>query len=148
MHRASMRYDLSVNVEGSASAAASKASNRVALVIEDDSAIRAVITDVLEDRGFRVLAASNGAEALQQLEFIRPDLVVLDLLMPVMHGWEFMESYFAKTNGDPVPIVVVSVNPILPRSYDRFGVRACVGKPFQVDDLVKAVEDAGLPVHA
>jgi len=143
-----MRYDLTVNVEGSPARRASTPSNRVVLVVEDDPAIRAVITDVLEDRGYRVIASSNGAEALQQLDFVRPNVVVLDLLMPVMHGWEFMESYFEKTDGAAIPIVVVSVNPILPRSYDRFGVRVCVGKPFQVDDLVRAVEDAGQPVPA
>ena len=74
--------------------------------------------------------------------------MVLDLLMPVMHGWDFMESYFDKTDGTPVPIVVVSVNPVLPRSFDRFGVRRCVGKPFQVDELIAAVEDALQPAAA
>jgi CheY-like chemotaxis protein len=136
-----MRYDLIVEVEVATS-------KRVVLVVEDDPTIRSVITDVLEDRGFHVVVSSNGAEALQTLDFVRPHVVVLDLLMPVMHGWEFMESYFEKTDGAAIPIVVVSVNPILPRSYDRFGVRTCVGKPFQVDDLVRAVKDADQPVPA
>ncbi|HEY3062753.1 MAG TPA: response regulator [Chloroflexota bacterium] len=119
------------------------------LVVEDDVVIRGVIGEVLEDRGFRVVAAANGAEALEHLDRIEPDVVVLDLLMPVMHGWAFMESYFRKTNGVEIPIVVVSVNPVLPRSFDRLGVRTCVGKPFQVDDLIEAVESAlegGIPV--
>jgi len=132
-----------VNVEASA-----PPRGRVVLVVEDDPAIRSVITDVLEERGFNVVTSSNGAEALQKLDFVRPNVVVLDLLMPVMHGWEFMETYLEKTEGAAIPIVVVSVNPILPRSYDRFGVRICVGKPFQVDDLIRAVEDAGQPVPA
>jgi two-component system chemotaxis response regulator CheY len=138
-----MRYDLTVNVE-----ALAPAGGRTVLVVEDDPAIRTVITDVLEERGYNVVSSSNGAEALQQLEFVRPNVVVLDLLMPVMHGWEFMESYLEKTKGAAIPIVIVSVNPILPRSYDRFGVRVCVGKPFQVDDLIRAVEDACQPVLA
>ncbi len=119
------------------------------LVVEDDEVIRGVISEVLDDRGFRVVAATNGAEALELLDRIVPDVVVLDLLMPVMHGWAFMESYFRKTNGVEIPIVVVSVSPILPRSFDRLGVRTCIGKPFQVDDLVDAVEAAlepGVPV--
>jgi CheY-like chemotaxis protein len=137
-----------MNVEGSVSPPARAPSNRVVLVVEDDPAIRSVITDVLEDRGYRVVSSTNGAEALQQLELVRPHVVILDLLMPVMHGWEFMESYFEKTDGATIPIVVVSVSPVLPRSYDRFGVRVCVGKPFQVDELIRAVEDAGQPVAA
>jgi CheY-like chemotaxis protein len=115
---------------------------RTVLVVEDDESIRNVITDVLEDRGFRVVAAGNGAAALERLDQMRPDVMVLDLLMPVMHGWDLMETYAEKTDGDTIPIVVVSVNPALPRSFSRFGVRGVVGKPFDVDDLLEAVEDA------
>jgi two-component system, chemotaxis family, chemotaxis protein CheY len=115
---------------------------RVILVVEDDETIRKVITDVLEDRGFRVLTAANGAEALEVVGRERPDVVVLDLLMPVMHGWDFMESYSERTGGQAIPIVVVSVNPALPRSFSRFGVQAVVAKPFDVDDLLDSVEAA------
>jgi CheY-like chemotaxis protein len=131
-----------VNVEASTSRAP-----RV-LVVEDDDAIREVITDVLDDHGFRVASAGNGEEALAALDRSMPDVVVLDLLMPVMHGWAFMESYGDKTKGAPIPIVVVSANPILPRSYDRLGVRRCIGKPFALDDLIDAVEDALRPSTA
>jgi CheY-like chemotaxis protein len=115
---------------------------RVVLVVEDDESIRKVITDVLEERGFRVVTAANGVEALGELDTERPDVMVLDLLMPVMHGWEFMESYAEKTGGERIPIVVVSVNPVLPRSFSRFGVHTVVGKPFDVDDLLDSVEAA------
>ena len=112
------------------------------LVVEDDDAIQSVIVDVLEDRGFVVRRACNGAEALHELDSVRPDVVVLDLLMPVMHGWAFMESYAAKTDGATIPIIVVSVNPVLPRSFDRFGVRRCIAKPFVIEELIDAVDDA------
>jgi CheY-like chemotaxis protein len=115
-------------------------SRRLVLIVEDDESIREMMTDVLRDRGFRVLATANGAEALRALDSVRPDVMVLDLLMPVMHGWAFMESYLEKTGGEPVPIVVVSVNPVLPRSFNRFGVREVVSKPFDVDALTDAVE--------
>ena len=64
--------------------------DRLVLVVEDEEAIRKVISDVLDDRGFDVRCASNGAEALEALDHVRPAVVVLDLLMPVMHGWAFM----------------------------------------------------------
>ena len=111
------------------------------LVVEDEDAIREVMADVLEERGFRVVSASNGAEALRCLEVSRPDAMVLDLLMPVMHGWAFMETYHERTGGDPIPIVVVSVNPALPRSFERFGVRHIIAKPFNINDLLDAVQD-------
>ena len=115
---------------------------QLVLIVEDEAAIREAIADVLEDRGFRVLCAGNGAEALQCLDTVRPDVLVLDLLMPVMHGWAFMEAYSERTGGAPIPIVVVSVNPALPRSFARFGVRHIIGKPFDIDALVDAVQDA------
>jgi CheY-like chemotaxis protein len=130
-------------VEGRATRAGSpSAATRLVLIVEDEASIREVIREVLEDRGFRVMASANGVEALRMLDWMRPDVVVLDLLMPVMHGWDFMESYVDKTDGQPIPIVVVSVNPALPRSFNRFGVRQIVAKPFDVDDLLDAVEQA------
>lgn len=117
------------------------------LIVEDDDCIRDLIADVLGDRGYRVMRAGNGAEALKALDRARPDVMVLDLLMPVMHGWAFMESYAELTGGDPIPIVVVSVNPALPRSFTRLGVKEVVSKPFDVDALASAVETA-LTSHA
>ena len=115
---------------------------KVILVVEDDQSIRNVITDVLEERGYRVVGAADGAAALDQLNLHRPDVVVLDLLMPVMHGWDFMETYSKRTGGEPIPIVVVSVNPALPRSFNRFGVHSVLSKPFDVDELLESVERA------
>ena len=114
----------------------------VVLIVEDEDPIRDVIADVLEDHGFQTVRAANGADALRLLDTVRPDVMVLDLLMPVMHGWAFMESYIEKTDGHPIPIVVVSVNPALPRSFNRLGVRHVVAKPFDVDVLLNAVEQA------
>ena len=122
--------------------------DRLVLVVEDDQAIRDVMVDVLEEHGFGVVCASNGAEALRHLDRVRPDVMVLDLLMPVMHGWAFMEAYADKTDGASIPIVVVSVNPALPRSFDRLGVRQVIAKPFNFDDLVEAVEHAAKPAAA
>jgi CheY-like chemotaxis protein len=139
-----------VTVEGRVADGAPSASTgiRRVLIVEDDESIREVIRDILEDHGFHVQVAANGAEALHVLDRLRPDALVLDLLMPVMHGWDFMESYVEKTGGHPIPIVVVSVNPALPRSFNRFGVREVVPKPFDVDVLDDAVEHAILSVAA
>ena len=122
--------------------------DRLVLVVEDEEAIRKVISDVLDDRGFDVRCASNGAEALEALDHVRPAVVVLDLLMPVMHGWAFMEAYAVKTGGVTIPIVVVSVNPALPRSFNQYGVKRVLGKPFDLNALAEAVEQAAAAAAA
>src|SRR5260221_11325061 len=108
------------------------AERQTVLVVEDDPSIREVISDVLEDKGFKVLPAANGSDALRQLETVRPDVMALDFLMPVMHGWAFMETYLQKAGGAPIPIVAVSVYSTMPRSYNRLGVASAVSQPLNV----------------
>jgi two-component system chemotaxis response regulator CheY len=113
------------------------------LVVEDDDAIRGLVTDVLRDDGYLVREATNGVEALEQLRGERPDLIVLDLMMPVMDGWQFVEACRDKGCCKGVPIVVTSASHDLPRTAERlrdFGVRTCLAKPFDVDGLLALVE--------
>jgi CheY-like chemotaxis protein len=113
------------------------------LVVEDDPAIRGLVSEVLRDDGYRVREASNGVEALEQLSRQKPDLIVLDLMMPIMDGWTFVEECRSRPCCDDVPIVVTSASHDLPRTADRlrsFGVRTCLAKPFDVDGLLALVE--------
>ena len=113
------------------------------LVVEDDDAIRGLVTEVLRDDGYDVREATNGVEALDRLREERPDLIVLDLMMPVMDGWAFVEECRRQPCCDDVPIVVTSASHDLPRTAERlstFGVRTCLAKPFDVDGLLALVE--------
>ncbi len=113
------------------------------LVVEDDDAIRGLVSEVLRDDGYDVREATNGLEALEQVREERPDLIVLDLMMPVMDGWAFVEECRRKRCCNEVPIVVTSASHDLPRTAERlrtFGVRTCLAKPFDVDGLLALVE--------
>jgi CheY-like chemotaxis protein len=113
------------------------------LVVEDDAAIRGLVTEVLRDDGYEVREAANGAEALAELEGHEPDLIVLDLMMPVMDGWAFVEECRRKSRCAEVPIVVTSASHDLPRTAERlrsYGVRTCLAKPFDVEGLLALVE--------
>ena len=116
---------------------------RQILVVEDDVAIRTLVSEVLRDDGYEVSEASNGVEALAALTDRRPDLIVLDLMMPVMDGWTFVEECRRNRACDELPIVVTSASHDLPRTAERlrsFGVRTCLAKPFDVDGLLALVE--------
>jgi len=80
-----------------------KGAKKPVLVIEDDDEIRSGLREILSAEGYRVRTAANGKEALQVLRHFRPGLVFLDLMMPVMSGWEFLEAA-----ADDLPIIVVS----------------------------------------
>src|ERR687885_1579149 len=115
---------------------------RYILVVEDDDAIRGLIADVLRDDGFDVREAANGVDALARLREGQPDLIVLDLMMPVMDGWTFVEECRRSRACDEVPIVVTSAAHDLPHTAEllrSFGVRSCLPKPFDVDGLLAIV---------
>jgi CheY-like chemotaxis protein len=113
------------------------------LVIEDDTSIRGLVSEVLRDDGYEVSEAANGLEALEALGERLPDLIVLDLMMPIMDGWTFVEECHRSRMCDEVPIVVTSASHDLASIAERlrsFGVRTCLAKPFDVDGLLALVE--------
>ncbi|HEX5268863.1 MAG TPA: response regulator, partial [Gemmataceae bacterium] len=79
------------------------------LVIDDDSDSRILLTRYLEDCGCRVIAADSGEQGLRVGEQLRPDLIVLDLMMPGMNGWDVLKALKAHPALSRVPVVVVSI---------------------------------------
>jgi CheY-like chemotaxis protein len=112
------------------------------LVVEDDAWIAWMIADDLADRGYQVSTARDGAEALRRLEAARPDAIVLDLMLPGINGWQFVERYQQCTGGWAIPIVIVSAARAVPRSLEHKGVRHFLPKPFDVEQLARSVAEA------
>lgn len=75
------------------------------LIVEDDSALNDAFQLVLKNDGFTVTSAYNGQEALDALSTVTPDLIILDLLMPIMDGREFLHAF---NNHRHIPIIVLS----------------------------------------
>src|SRR6266404_1979707 len=79
------------------------------LIVEDDEDLREMMAQQLTLEGFHAAAVTNGREALQYLhEAARPDVILLDLMMPVMDGWEFRRQQQADPEIAPVPVIVLS----------------------------------------
>jgi CheY-like chemotaxis protein len=79
------------------------------LLVEDDEAIRQSLGEALQDNGFEVATAGNGCEALGLLRSTpRPAAILLDLMMPVMDGWDFRQEQLADSELRDVPVVVVT----------------------------------------
>jgi DNA-binding response OmpR family regulator len=105
------------------------------LVVDDEVDIREAVAELLAEEGYEVLDAGDGAEALRKARAFHPSVVLLDLMMPGMNGWEFC----ARRKGDPelesIPIIVLSA---LGRVQ---GIDAVdyLQKPFELEDLLSAV---------
>ncbi len=105
------------------------------LVVDDERDIREAVSEVLKDEGYEVVDARDGAEALDQLRARHPDLVLLDLMMPGMNGWEFCAARNREPGLSAIPVIVISA---LGR-VSGLDAQAFLQKPFELDALVSAV---------
>ncbi len=105
------------------------------LVVEDDRVAAAIYRQALELDGFAVSCAADGREALAMIEAERPDLVLLDLLMPVMDGWQFLREL--RSIPEAPPVVVASATGDAPEAL-RAGASAFFGKPCSLAVLREA----------
>jgi len=105
------------------------------LIVDDEYDIRQAVTEVLAEEGYEVISASDGAEALAQLRAHHPNLVLLDLMMPGMNGWEFREEQQHDPEVADIPVIILSALGKVP-SIDADGF---LPKPFDLEDLLSNV---------
>ena len=110
------------------------------LVVDDDPAIRDVVQDILEMSDYTVETAANGAEALEHIRRNPPAAVLLDLMMPVMDGWEFLRLCRREQPCAPVPIAVMSAARDASAVVDELGAQAFLAKPFELDAVLDLVD--------
>ena len=109
------------------------------LVVEDDAGIRESVCQILEDEGFPTVSASNGKEALATLRKLAPPprLILLDLMMPIMNGWEFYELISRDKTVSAIPVVVMSA-----QDTDAYaGSLRLLRKPLALDQLLSTVNE-------
>jgi PAS domain S-box-containing protein len=106
------------------------AASRSVLVVDDDAATRDLLRRSLESEGWSVSEAENGRVALARMDGTRPDLVLLDLMMPEMDGFEFLEALQARAFAPAVPVVVLTAKDVTDEDRRRLngGVARIVGK--------------------
>jgi two-component system, chemotaxis family, chemotaxis protein CheY len=110
------------------------------LVVDDDDSIRQIVRIFLTDEGYEVLAAAHGKAALDVLDDFAPDLILLDLRMPVMDGWEFARCYRERPRPHaPIVAFVAALN--AEQDSAEVGADAVLSKPFDLDELARAVSD-------
>jgi CheY-like chemotaxis protein len=108
------------------------------LIVDDDESIRQIVGLCLSDEGYEVFEAPNGRVALDRLDEARPDLILLDLRMPVMDGWEFARSY--RTRPGPHADIIAFVAALNAEEESaELNAASVLSKPFDLDDLLQVV---------
>lgn len=116
-------------------------SNKIAdiLVVDDSKMILETTSQLLLEEGYRVRTAANGREALVRVEERMPDVILLDLMMPLMDGWEFAARLKAMPGGKEPRILLLSAVRGLELEAEGAKADDCLGKPYSVDDLLSKV---------
>ena len=110
------------------------------LVVDDDLVLSEIIADVLETEGHTARIAFNGREALERIRERRPQLILLDLMMPVMNGWEFADELGSKPEWANIPIIVVTAAHDWHNKQQEINAKAVIHKPFDIDKLIEMVQ--------
>jgi len=113
------------------------------LIVEDDSDFQDIYRLYLQGESFQVLTAMNGKEAMAVLEKETPDLIILDLIMPVMDGEEFYAWLRVQKKWCSVPVIIASVNDKIPQGIvDLGGIAGSLKKPFEIDALIGKIHSS------
>lgn len=108
------------------------------LVVDDDSGIRDTLAECLAAEGYRVATACNGAEALERLQDARPDLIIVDFLMPVMNGGQLLSRLRADPGTSGIPVLLMTgATPAGGRPIPAAD--ATLPKPFELEELLALV---------
>jgi CheY-like chemotaxis protein len=130
-----------------------KSATKTVLVVDDEDDIRRMLRRVLQERGYRVVEASRGTEALQAVRDHVLDCILLDAMLPEIHGFDICRRIKSSQKYGHIPIIMVSA---IYRGWrfaedlrEAYGVTAFLEKPFKISDVVIAVERAieGKPVE-
>jgi chemosensory pili system protein ChpA (sensor histidine kinase/response regulator) len=116
---------------------------KMALVVDDSLTMRKVLSRILEREGLEVVTANDGVDASQKLQNITPDIILTDIEMPRMDGFEFALQVRDTPKLKAVPIIMISSRTAQKHRTiaDDIGVNAFLGKPVQDEELMQHVHD-------
>jgi CheY-like chemotaxis protein len=114
-------------------------STNFVFVIDDDADLRELLSVIIESMGVEVVSASNGKESLERMATKSPNMILLDMRMPVMDGWQFIREV-DRRGGPRPPIVIVTAAPNPAAHASEVHAEAWLSKPFDRDVLVGLVD--------
>jgi DNA-binding response OmpR family regulator len=113
------------------------------LIVDDDEDLHTLYGLYLQGESFKISRAFNGKQALELIDQSRPDLIVLDMIMPIMDGEEFFITLRKERNIRDIPVIIASVNDkISPKIIELGNIHAILKKPFTIETLVSKIKEA------
>lgn len=111
------------------------------LIVEDNADLRRLYAIGLNQKGYEVKLAANGAEAVERVETDRPDLIILDLCMPIMDGWEVIEKVNPPEIEPSIPVIIVSGHAAPADRPLPSCVQGWLAKPATIDDVAGKIRE-------
>jgi CheY-like chemotaxis protein len=117
------------------------AQSKTILVVDDDPEIVTMLSTRLESRGYRVVTASNGKEALAEAKRRRPDLMILDVMMPGKNGWEVARALKQDPITEPIKVIMLTAigEQVNELTSPLYGADAHFDKPFDFGELEASI---------
>lgn len=109
------------------------------LVVDDQLGVRLLLSEALEDEGFTIETAANGKEALEKIEVMQPELILLDLKMPIMTGTEVLEQLNSKGIQKKVIMMTAYGEEDIQETIRYQGVCGYINKPFDLDEVKEKI---------
>jgi excisionase family DNA binding protein len=134
-HRRYRRSDLDAFLERSGPGGRARSGPRV-LVVDDDAAVRAYVRASLELEGYLVSEAAGADEGMRVMEQERPDLILLDVMMPTVDGWELLRRIHERHGAGTIPVLMFSGAVNAASEAESRGAQGFMRKPFDPDELV------------
>src|ERR1051325_4381141 len=119
------------------------AETKTILIVDDDMELSDGLRAVLERQGHRVIQARDGQQGKQQIYQQRPDLVILDMMMPRMGGYPVLEHFRDKADAPPIIMITANEGSRHKAYAEYLGVKDYIRKPFAMDRLLESI-DKGL----
>jgi excisionase family DNA binding protein len=137
-HRRFRRSDLEAFLAGPRGGPAGRPAAASVLVVDDDAGLREFVRANLEAEGYSVREAASASEGLAALDEEPPDLILLDVLMPQMDGWEMLRRVQERHGVDAIQVIMYSGTVEEAGKAEARGARAFIGKPFDPAKLLEA----------
>jgi len=115
---------------------------RTVLVVDDEFGVAEVLDAILTDEGYRVVTATNGRQALARIAEQRPDLMLLDYMMPILDGVAVLRALSADPTVSGLPVVVMSALPQEAIAIETRHYAAFLRKPFRIKTVLAAIQSA------